>query len=346
MDCEQALEAVSAALDGELSQSAWVELEAHLSVCPQCRALAEDLRALSATLEEAEAVPPPGLSARVMERIAAEDKVVPLPAAHRRSGWRRWAGLAAMAALVVCVGGLGLWLGNGGASTGNASSPAASSYSGIGAAPSGSEDMTVLDTVPEESDMAKMAPFAADGAANSEGQDCAPDSAQPAPEPAPGATPEDPCDSPLSPEANYAGMPSAAVGATEPEEPRNCFFQNQQNVRITWDAAADAPSARILGSVDSLAEFAAQFPENDLTQLMETYDAEYFAENRLLAVMVEEGSGSISHSIAPQGLYRDEVEIVRDVPEVGTCDMAAWIIFAEVDAMFEDGDVLNVVFGD
>lgn len=109
MDCEQALEAISAALDGELSPVERAQLEEHLSVCQSCRALAEDFRVLSAALDAAGAAPPPELATGVMARIAAEGKVTPISALRRR-GARRWLGLAAMLALVICAGGLGLWL--------------------------------------------------------------------------------------------------------------------------------------------------------------------------------------------------------------------------------------------
>lgn len=108
MDCEQALEAVSAALDGELTAKERVELEAHLSVCPACRALAEDFSLLNAALMENEHAPPQMLAEQVMERIAGENKVVPI-SSGRRPGQRRWMGLAAALALVVCAGGLGVW---------------------------------------------------------------------------------------------------------------------------------------------------------------------------------------------------------------------------------------------
>lgn len=119
MDCERALEAVSAALDGELTEAEQVQLEAHLSACPGCRALAEELSALNAALEENEPAPPPSLAEQVMERIAGQSKVVHL-SAKRRQSTRRWAGLAAALALVVCAGGLGLWFRGGVAETGGA----------------------------------------------------------------------------------------------------------------------------------------------------------------------------------------------------------------------------------
>lgn len=106
MDCEQALEAISAALDGELPPAGRAQLEEHLSVCPSCRALAEDFRVLSLALEQTEQAPPPELAAGVMARVNGTTPI----SAGRRKNPRRWLGLAAMLALVICAGGLGLWL--------------------------------------------------------------------------------------------------------------------------------------------------------------------------------------------------------------------------------------------
>ena len=37
MNCEKALELISAELDGELTQQERAELQAHLDACPDCR---------------------------------------------------------------------------------------------------------------------------------------------------------------------------------------------------------------------------------------------------------------------------------------------------------------------
>ena len=62
--------------------------------------------------------------------------------------------------------------------------------------------------------------------------------------------------------------------------------------------------------------------------------------------LIREGSGSVRHGLAPQGLERDRVTVLRQVPEEGTCDMAAWLILAEVDGSFRDGDILTVILED
>ena len=59
------------------------------------------------------------------------------------------------------------------------------------------------------------------------------------------------------------------------------------------------------------------------------YDDNWFSSHKLLVVVLEEGSGSVSHTVAEvNGLG---VTIQREIPEVGTCDMAEWHILIEVD---------------
>ena len=63
------------------------------------------------------------------------------------------------------------------------------------------------------------------------------------------------------------------------------------------------------------------------------YDYEFFVENSLILLFVTEGSGSVSHrieSVKKTGDERLKVSLVREVPEVGTCDMAYHHIIAEV----------------
>lgn len=99
MTCEQALEALSARLDGELTEEESGALEAHLAACPSCRALAQELARLSLDVGQAWEEPPEGFRGRVLARAAEE----PRRAVPRHGAWRRWAGLAAAAALAAVV---------------------------------------------------------------------------------------------------------------------------------------------------------------------------------------------------------------------------------------------------
>lgn len=219
MDCERALEAISAALDGELSPTERAELEAHLSSCPACRALAEELSVLNAALERSEAAPPQSLAEQVMERIAGENKVVPISAGRRR-GWRRWMGVAAALALVVCAGGLGMWL-RGGIEADNTSG-APMAYSG-GYYPQPSSAAGTSEGS-EWTDMDAEAPTACDGVNAGAEPGAAPfwngDAAPAMPEPAPAM--EAPEDAPSAVPSAKASAPGSSwqeiVGSCNPCE--------------------------------------------------------------------------------------------------------------------------------
>ena len=87
-DCARARESASARLDGELTELHAVQLEAHLRFCPDCRAYAAGIEAITRDLRAA-ALEQPALAAFVPQR-------------HRR---RSLVPAAAAAAIVVAVAG-------------------------------------------------------------------------------------------------------------------------------------------------------------------------------------------------------------------------------------------------
>ncbi len=98
--CENYIDLISAGLDGALSPAEQKELEAHLTECPACRALCDDLTALRAGLTGLPSVQPPAdLTERIMEAVTAE-KVVPLPV-KKNLQWRKWMASAAVLAIVI-----------------------------------------------------------------------------------------------------------------------------------------------------------------------------------------------------------------------------------------------------
>ncbi len=106
-DSDKYIELINAALDGACSPAETAELEAHLAVCPACKALYEDLK----TIHDAMAAlptgsPPADLKDRIMAAVEA-DNVVPLPAKKAAKPWKRW-GATAAAALIVALGAWGL----------------------------------------------------------------------------------------------------------------------------------------------------------------------------------------------------------------------------------------------
>jgi hypothetical protein len=75
------------------------------------------------------------------------------------------------------------------------------------------------------------------------------------------------------------------------------------------------------------------------TGVAEQYDTVFFEENDLIVIVMEEGSGSIRHEVSnlhieasqEDGMkYVIQPEIIRILPEIGTCDMAEWHIIIEI----------------
>lgn len=88
-------------------------VEAHLETCPRCRAEVEEHRATAATLATAAGPAPRELWDRIAGEIEPPVDLMARRVARRRSGPTqrgigRWAAVAAAAAAVVAVGGLGL----------------------------------------------------------------------------------------------------------------------------------------------------------------------------------------------------------------------------------------------
>ena len=81
-----------------------------------------------------------------------------------------------------------------------------------------------------------------------------------------------------------------------------------------------------------------------LSETLAAYDDGFFRSSSLIAVTLEEGSGSITHtveSILPvEGGW--SINISAHIPEIGTCDMAGWLILIETAPVFSAGDVFTV----
>ena len=69
------------------------------------------------------------------------------------------------------------------------------------------------------------------------------------------------------------------------------------------------------------------------------YDEAFFRDNVLAVVYLEEGSGSVSHEVSMVRRVGNtiEINIRREVPEVGTCDMAYWTVTAAISRADWDG---------
>ncbi len=309
MECDKYWELLSARLDGFLSAEEEGELDAHLAVCPDCRAAGAQLAALQGAFSELEEVEAPeGFAQGVMDRIRAEEKpkVVPL---FKRPQVRALAGLAACVALAIGLYGAAL------PQKGAEGGPALNSFRRN--VQMGEEDGPQVNASPAGSeDAPQIAAYAAPGAPAASG------------EAADGISPRK-----ISPKYSVGG---AAVSSGTPEE---CAFQNDQYLWMAYDGDTPEPEARIIGSAQSLEDFLLPLPLDAPAEIQTRYSEAYFEAGRLLAVVVTEPSGSIRHQITQ--LTRGQV-IIEQTSPYRTDDLAAWLILAEVDSTFQDGSELEV----
>lgn len=106
LDCDQALELLSAKIDGALTAEESAALEEHLAACPACRALLADFESLHTELPRLAAQPPAGLKDDIMAAVR-QSKVTPFQGKQKQWRWRSLASLAAVLVLVF-VGGSAL----------------------------------------------------------------------------------------------------------------------------------------------------------------------------------------------------------------------------------------------
>ena len=100
LDCEQALELISAKLDGALTAEESAQLEEHLAACPACRALLADFEELHMELPRLAAQPPADLKDNIMAEVR-RSKVTPFQGKKKQWRWRSLASLAAVLVLVL-----------------------------------------------------------------------------------------------------------------------------------------------------------------------------------------------------------------------------------------------------
>ena len=121
-------------------------------------------------------------------------------------------------------------------------------------------------------------------------------------------------------------------------------FANPLRTRLDWNSDLTA-GPYLINSRDDLDSLLSNL-SGDLDALSQQYPDQWFQEGgQLLAVVLTERSGSVSHQLSelrpgPDGAGV-QVVIQRQVPQVGTCDMAAWLITAETD--LPEGTALSLL---
>ncbi len=127
-----------------------------------------------------------------------------------------------------------------------------------------------------------------------------------------------------------------------------------QFIRTNAAKEGEYPVIKIIRSVEELKTYYEDRKDTyHLVEFIEAcakYDEAYFEKQILVLVVLEEGSGSISHKVTNVGVMGiDEtkmmtIEIDRIVPELLTWDMAQWHILIEPEAgiMVEDEEDISV----
>ena len=319
MTCEQALEAMSAALDGELSAEERKELDEHLNTCPKCAALMKELSGQSLLLRQLDCDVPTGLDARILSALPEQ----PRPAKKGKIiHWRRWGTLAACLILA-------LW--GGSALTNGLRMGADAALSSIAAPP-------MMDAAP--GDPANGSSSADAGGAEDRGGGSA-DPGEEAGDSVGGADPGEAASGDTAAKSSESGfddfsahfslIPSGSAAGID-----------ALYLRAQWSEGLDAPAAQLVSNADALAALAGSLGIEE--DALANYGDAFFEEHRLIAVTLTESSGSVSHTVCGLELTEDgwQVDILRSVPDIGTCDMAAWLILVETDLTVTDGDVLTV----
>lgn len=126
--------------------------------------------------------------------------------------------------------------------------------------------------------------------------------------------------------------------ATDPNLPSLARHMEPQPVALnrldaySLPAPSDAPVepfAHLLDSVDALNRFLARLPQSNLSAVTKTYDEDFFRTNRLVAMVLQEPSTSITHRVTE--LTEDRVVVLRDVPEAGDSAMALWLLLGPTE---------------
>ena len=111
------------------------------------------------------------------------------------------------------------------------------------------------------------------------------------------------------------------------------------------------PAVKIIRSANEMSRYLKKetHMSEELVNACKKYDADYFKEQILTIVLLEEGSGSVRHEVEKVSANNGHavIQIKSIAPEVGTCDMAWWHILIELEAgvQIADEDDVTVFLG-
>ena len=320
--CEDYLELISAGIDGQLTGEEPQKLNDHLARCPDCRALYDIMAENDAALAGlGDCEPPEGFAQSVMERIQAERAPGKIVSLFCRPQFKK--AMTAAACALLCIGVVRF----------------SNGFFPMGSSPAeASGGMEATGNAAPSSSLFVGSPGADGDAASSQLAE-APDSNR---------TLGDDNGSYGTASNNVSGFakqePSTSApqytidsSSSEKEDRYACAypFANPIRTRLDWSSDLTA-GPYLINSREDLDSLLSNL-SGDLDALSQQYSEQWFQEGgQLLAVVLTESSGSVSHQLSelrpsPDGVGV-QVVIQRQVPqEDTTCDMAAWLVTAETD---------------
>ena len=141
----------------------------------------------------------------------------------------------------------------------------------------------------------------------------------------------DPAPSPSAP--GVPAPPEGSPAVLTQNETDYAFRAAAYGVAYEGYGRPGQPELTAASGPEELAALLPAEPSGRLREAADRYDAAWFGTHRLLLLRVTEPSGSNSHEVT--GVRSDgealTVDLTRILPEVGTCDMADWLLLIEVD---------------
>jgi len=112
-----------------------------------------------------------------------------------------------------------------------------------------------------------------------------------------------------------------------------------QYIRIGSGFGPMNPICTVISSVNELEIYTGNFDKNlfwetSYTDAVAKYTGNYFTDNFLVIVLLEENSGSNRHEVEKVEANGDII-INRLIPEIGTADMATWTIIIELNNSYK-----------
>ena len=147
----------------------------------------------------------------------------------------------------------------------------------------------------------------------------------------------------VTPQINYDAIgfvKSQALFGINPEgTPQNYIFKSKEALMQHIKTQKD--------EIDTQGDFWWEgLSGNILTEALDIYDDDFFAQYNLILAMKTESSGSIRYTHLDRDVTDDKlhITITRDIPEIGTMDMAYWNILIPIKKARFDGDIVTVEF--